>query len=284
MANKKTFDREKMYRKIMPTYYDNNFALAPEEESEASEVQDFTAAEFDSPTFEEVPFDADDGEDDTVELNFENISISDEIKTLGDIDNPNKNREVPGFEAAIPAVDGASDNTVVNFPSRKKEPVSKETADVKSAIKQAVNNTVANLSKAEEDAGLKTTSEPRAAYGTYGEPVIANTPANAPVNVSHMRTSEIERIREQHSKIAIYNLTEKVILEKLDVVMENMNCCRCDRCKMDVVALTLNNMEPYYVVRAQDSPDYSKLEKEIADKATKAVLKSAIKVRKNPRH
>ncbi len=280
MANKKTFDREKMYRKIMPTYYDNNFALAPEEESENSEVQDFTADEFDSPTFEEVPFDADDGEDDTEEPNFENVSISDEIKTLGDIDNPNKNREVPGFEAAIPAVDSASDNTVVNFPSRKKEPVSKETADVKSAIKQAVNNTVANLSKSEEDAGLKTLAEPHAVYGTYGAPATAN----ASVNMPHMRTAEIERIREQHSKIAIYNLTEKVILEKLDVVMENMNCCRCDRCKMDVVALTLNNMDPYYVVRAQDSPDYSKLEKEIADKATKAVLKSAIKVRKNPRH
>ncbi len=276
MANKKTFDREKMYRKIMPTYYDNNFALAPEEESEHSEVQDFTVSDFDSPTFEEVPFDADDGEDDTAEPNFENISISDEIKTIGDIGNPNKNCEVPGFEAAIPAVDGASDNTVVNFPSRKKEPVSKETADVKSAIKQAVNNTVANLSKAEEDAGLKTLAEPRVAYGAYGEP--------ATTNAAHMRTAEIERIREQHSKIAIYNLTEKVILEKLDVVMENMNCCRCDRCKMDVVALTLNNMKPYYVVRAQDSSDYSKLEKEIADKATKAVLKSAIKVRKNPRH
>lgn len=268
MANKKTFDREKMYRKIMPTYYDNNFALAPEDGAAHSE--------FETPTFEEVPFDeaADNTED--FEPSFENIKISDEIKTLGDIDNPNKNCEVPGFEPAIPAVEEISDNTVVNFPRKKKEPVSKETEDVKSAIKQAVNDTVANLSKSEEDSELKTLSKPRAAYGQYGDPVTAST--------LQARTSEIERIREQHSKIAIYNLTEKVILEKLDVVMENMNCCRCDRCKMDVVALTLNNMEPYYVVRAQDSPDYSKLEKEIADKATKAVLKSAIKVRKNPRH
>ncbi len=234
MANKKTFDREKMYRKIMPTYYDNNFALAPEDESEVSE---FAVDEFETTqdTFDAEP----------AETGFEEIS---EI----------------------------AENTVVDFPTRKKEPVSKETADVKSAIKQAVNDTVANLSKTVDEPEPPMADEPRAVYGTYAEP--------AATNAAHMRTAEIERIREQHSKIAIYNLTEKVILEKLDVVMENMNCCRCDRCKMDVVALTLNNMEPYYVVRAQDSPDYTKLEKEIADKATKAVLKSAIKVRKNPRH
>ncbi len=53
---------------------------------------------------------------------------------------------------------------------------------------------------------------------------------------------------------------------------------------MDVMALTLNNMDPYYIVRASNSPDYTKLEKEISDKATSAVLKSALKVRKNPRH
>lgn len=234
MANKKTFDREKMYRKIMPTYYDNNFALAPEEESE---VSDFAV--------DEIETTADTFETDHIETEFEEISEFEE-------------------------------NTIVDFPTRKKEPVSKETVEVKSAIKQAVNDTVANLSKTDDELSVPVSDEPRAVYGTYSEPTATNA--------AHMRTAEIERIREQHSKIAIYNLTEKVILEKLDVVMENMNCCRCDRCKMDVVALTLNNMDPYYVVRAQDSPDYTKLEKEIADKATKAVLKSAIKVRKNPRH
>lgn len=268
MANKKTFDREKMYRKIMPTYYDNNFALAQDEGAADSKDDEFTTPEFDAPAFEEVPFDEDIDTVDTEEPDFENISISDEIKTLGDIDDPNKNYEVPGFESAIPSVDNTLDNTVVNFPRKKKDSVSKETADVKSAIKQAVNETVANLSKLDGDTDAE---ENHLESQTVTKP-------------SYMRTSEIERIREQHSKIAIYNLTEKVILEKLDVVMENMNCCRCDRCKMDVIALTLNNMEPYYVVRANDSPDYSKLEKEIADKATKAVLKSAIKVRKNPRH
>lgn len=196
MANKKTFDREKMYRKIMPTYYDNNFALASD------------------PALEQNPTEfivADDYEPEVVE---------------------------PAYEEP--------ESTVVNFPTN--------------------------------------TSHTKVATPAFPENKEPSFGFNDAMTATRMRAQEMERIRAEHDNIAIYNLTEKIIIDKLDMVMESMNCCKCDRCKMDVMALTLNNMDPYYIVRASNSPDYTKLEKEISDKATSAVLKSALKVRKNPRH
>ena len=199
MANKKTFDREKMYRKIMPTYYDNNFALAS----------------------------------DPIAVDTQNeYVVDDEVEEI----------EIP--EASIEESKPA-ESTVVNFP-------------INQSHKKAVPAFPEN-------------KEPTFGFGDG-------------MSSTRLRAREMERIREQHDNIAIYNLTEKIIVDKLDMVMESMNCCKCDRCKMDVMALTLNNMDPYYIVRASNSPDYTKLEKEISNKATSVVLKSALKVRKNPRH
>ena len=259
MANKKTFDREKMYRKIMPTYYDNNFALATDS---TQNLPDFDDA-IDDNNYNE----ADNGSDFMESNDFEEESFPQETRS-----------------------------TIVSFPSPSSHHSSHSgghrDGDVKSAIRQAVRDTVDNLNK--DDVELSSEkSQPTPAFGRYGEDIDRDSKSHmqdsvaapAPKANSFRKTSEIERLREQHQKVGMVNLTEKVILEKLDVVMENMNCCRCDRCKMDVIALTLNHMEPYYVVRSEsNSADYTKVEKELADKATAEVLKAVLKVRKNPRH
>ena len=244
MANKKTFDREKMYRKIMPTYYDNNFALATDTESNLPN------------------FDFDDSHT-AYEENRKRMAMD----TSDDFDEDFHDSSFD--KVATPR------NTVVSFPTAHS--VGTDTEDIKSSIKQAVKATVTNLTQADEDIEVKEKSTPMPAYGSYGEPVQGKA--------SFRKTSGLEKLREEHKKAEMYNLTEKVIREKLDVVMENMNCCRCDRCKMDVIALTLNNMEPYYVVRTEENEaDCLKAEKELAEKATSEVLKAVLKVRKNPRH
>ena len=97
-------------------------------------------------------------------------------------------------------------------------------------------------------------------------------------------SKEINRLRDRDEKVVLYNITEKLVLEKLDVVLDRMTCCKCDRCKMDIVAMALNNLEPQYVVKTKGMIEDKDIESEISQGITSAVLKAALAVRKRPRH
>ena len=44
------------------------------------------------------------------------------------------------------------------------------------------------------------------------------------------------------------NYTEEAVDFYLDRWFESADCCHCDICRMDVMAIMLNNMKPMYVV------------------------------------
>jgi len=97
--------------------------------------------------------------------------------------------------------------------------------------------------------------------------------------------SEEKLIKSDENKIIIYNVMESLVMEKLDIALQKMNCCKCDRCKDDIVALALNSLKPMYIVKTKGEIDirkeeYSKLGLEV----TTAVLKAVLAVRRNPRH
>lgn len=48
--------------------------------------------------------------------------------------------------------------------------------------------------------------------------------------------------------IKLRNVMEDVITEKLEAVIDTLECCKCDRCKMDIVAYTLNHVPPKYAL------------------------------------
>ena len=82
-----------------------------------------------------------------------------------------------------------------------------------------------------------------------------------------------------------YNLTEKLVINRLDATLNKMSCCKCERCKEDVVAIALNNLKPKYVVSSKD--DFKEKMHEFDDmgrEATTEIIKAVLKVRKNPRH
>lgn len=43
------------------------------------------------------------------------------------------------------------------------------------------------------------------------------------------------------------NVMERVVEEKLDEMFKSYDGCKCDRCRTDIMALTLNNLPPRYV-------------------------------------
>lgn len=83
--------------------------------------------------------------------------------------------------------------------------------------------------------------------------------------------------------IRAVNLMEEVVMQYLDGTIEKFNCCRCDQCRSDVIALTLNELQPKYVVG--DSEHIHELAKQVPTKDVLASLVHAvIKVRSHPRH
>jgi len=99
------------------------------------------------------------------------------------------------------------------------------------------------------------------------------------------QNKELNLIRDEKDEVILYNVTEKLVLDKLDATLKKMNCCRCDRCKEDIVAISLNNLKPKYIVANKDNikekiHEFSEMGKEV----TTEVIKAVLKVRKNPRH
>ena len=92
-------------------------------------------------------------------------------------------------------------------------------------------------------------------------------------------------IKDEKSEEILYNITEKLVLNKLDATLKRMNCCRCDRCKQDIVAIALNSLKPMYIVSTRDEIEQKILKlKDVDIEVTTEVIKAVLTVRKNPRH
>ena len=74
------------------------------------------------------------------------------------------------------------------------------------------------------------------------------------------------------------NLMEDIVLQNLDTVMVAEGGCTCDACKSDVVAYTLNHLEPHYVATRQGCELQSRAD------VVAAISEAAVMVAKNPRH
>lgn len=94
-----------------------------------------------------------------------------------------------------------------------------------------------------------------------------------------------EVCEEVKDGIIIYNVMESLVMEKLDITLQKMNCCKCDRCRDDIVALALNGLKPMYIVATKEEIENKKQEfNKFGLEVTTAVLKAVLSVRRNPRH
>lgn len=96
---------------------------------------------------------------------------------------------------------------------------------------------------------------------------------------------EIKWIKDSADEAILYNITERLVINRLEVALKKMNCCRCDRCKKDIIALAMNSLQTHYVVGTKDEIDKIAIKDEILGlEITSAILKAILNVRKNPRH
>lgn len=96
---------------------------------------------------------------------------------------------------------------------------------------------------------------------------------------------ELNLIKDEKNEVILSNITEQLVLKKFDGVLKRMMCCRCNRCKQDIVALALNNLKPIYMAATRDEIE-QKIQNlnDIGSKVTTELIKAVLKVRQNPRH
>lgn len=81
----------------------------------------------------------------------------------------------------------------------------------------------------------------------------------------------------------LVNIMEYLVFQRVDEVMAKFNCCNCDKCRKDTIALALNKLPPRYMVRSGDlTVDYTR-NKSTAEVLT-ALVQAVLVVRANPRH
>ena len=79
---------------------------------------------------------------------------------------------------------------------------------------------------------------------------------------------------------------EEFVSKKTDEVLNIMKICKCEKCRLDIIALALNDLPSKYVV-TEIGGLYAKsreLELQFDVDVETAIVKAAMIVNKNPRH
>jgi competence protein ComFB len=82
------------------------------------------------------------------------------------------------------------------------------------------------------------------------------------------------------------NHMEEVVFNQMKVVLQDIKMCQCEKCKMDVAAIALNDLPPKYVV-TEKGVLFSKidaLQQQFEIDVTAAIIRAALLVRKSPWH
>jgi len=87
-------------------------------------------------------------------------------------------------------------------------------------------------------------------------------------------------------ELQLKNTIEPLVSAKLDDIMEKCECCKCEKCRMDILSYALNKLPAKYVVTFSGSV-YAKLESCYLQNETDvlAAIMAGIKlVKANPKH
>ncbi|MCI8649005.1 MAG: late competence development ComFB family protein [Anaerotruncus sp.] len=82
------------------------------------------------------------------------------------------------------------------------------------------------------------------------------------------------------------NAMELIVQQKLEDMLPKMDCCKCDICRMDVMAIALNRLPPKYVVSTQGEV-YSRaaaMSVQRSTDITAAIVEAIQLVKEKPRH
>lgn len=56
-----------------------------------------------------------------------------------------------------------------------------------------------------------------------------------------------EYTKEEQSKIILANIIEEIVKYAVDDIIDSMDMCKCEICRLNACAIALNNLPPRYV-------------------------------------
>lgn len=82
------------------------------------------------------------------------------------------------------------------------------------------------------------------------------------------------------------NYMEELVSKKIDGVLSLMNTCKCEKCRLDIMALALNELPAKYVVtdKGELYTKLRELEQQFEVDVEAAIARAAVFVANNPKH
>lgn len=82
----------------------------------------------------------------------------------------------------------------------------------------------------------------------------------------------------------LVNKMEEIVMENLDSILTRFTCCKCNRCRKDIIAITMNTLQPKYVVKKSKDTPKEPIDPDLLNTVTSAIVRAIIKVRSSERH
>ena len=88
------------------------------------------------------------------------------------------------------------------------------------------------------------------------------------------------------ARIMPRNLMEELVDSRLDEYMRSASACQCEQCRADIMALTLNNLQPKYIVSVSGEvySRYGALNAQFQADVITTILSAIAVINKKPRH
>lgn len=82
----------------------------------------------------------------------------------------------------------------------------------------------------------------------------------------------------------LVNLARVALEERLPAALEKFNCCDCDQCCLDVLAIALNKTKPEYAIINEGEVPASLITPELSRDAMTSLVQAIMLVKAHPRH
>lgn len=247
---------------------DNTSSTAPASALSAEEA----SLETDTPVSDEAVFDADTLVSDEVSSGAD-ASAPDEVSSGADIPAPQETTS--GADASAPQELSAKADT--------------------SSSANTTADTVDPSTEASEDpfAFPQTRSDaPSESITVPGPGPVTDTISVPPESVpgpGHTAPKQApvkETVPEPEPDFVYLNIMEEIVKDKIIYFMRQFDVCTCDRCKADTIALTMNGLQPKYIVTtpAAVDPLLSYYTNRLISDVTVEATKACMTIKDNPRH
>ena len=87
-------------------------------------------------------------------------------------------------------------------------------------------------------------------------------------------------------QIILRNIMEDYVIVTLDHMLDNLDCCKCEKCRLDIASYALNRLPSKYVATTQGElmSRLCEFDNQFEAQVMATIVASANKIAKNPRH